>query len=84
MPDAFGIFIMPPSEDELLRRLRARDRESEELIQKRFNEAKHEIAAAHECGVYDRFIINENLDDAIHDALDSVRGRRTSRHVDQS
>lgn len=44
MPDAFGVFILPPSEDELLRRLHSRKREDESLIRKRFAEAQREMA----------------------------------------
>jgi len=84
MPEAYGIFILPPSEDELLRRLRARGRESEELIAKRFAEAQHEIAIAKSSDVYDRFIVNEDLDDAIQEALDTVRVQRASRRLDRA
>lgn len=76
MPDAFGIFILPPSEDELLRRLQNRKRESEELIAKRFAEAQHEIHAAKACDVYDEFIVNENLEDAIKEAVRLVVNAR--------
>lgn len=76
MPDAFGIFILPPSEDELLRRLKARKRESEELIAKRFSEAKHEIYEAKGCNVYDEFIVNEHLDTAIANAVNLVINAR--------
>lgn len=76
MPEAFGIFILPPSEEELLRRLKNRKRESEELIAKRFAEAQHEIHAAKACDVYDEFIVNENLDDAIHQAVRLVENAR--------
>ena len=84
MPEAFGIFILPPSEEELLRRLRARDRESEELIAKRFAEAQHEIRVAKSGAVYDRFIVNEDLDVAIAEALEAVRVRRARTRADQS
>lgn len=84
MPEAFGIFILPPSEEELLRRLRARNREGEELIAKRFAEAQHEIAIAKAGDVYDRFIVNEDLDHAIQEALDSVRVQRASRRLDRA
>lgn len=84
MPEAYGIFIMPPSEEELLRRLRARDRECEDLIAKRFAEAQHEIAFAKSGDVYDRFIVNEDLDDAIQEALDAVRVQRASRRLDRA
>lgn len=79
MPEAFGIFIMPPSEDELLRRLQSRKRESEELIQKRFAEAQHEIREAKSCDVYDQFVINEDLEAAIAEAIGHVKKARTDR-----
>ena len=76
MPDAFGIFILPPSEDELLRRLQSRKRESEELIAKRFAEAQHEIREAKASDVYDRFITNEVLEHAIEEAIEHVQNAR--------
>jgi len=76
MPDAFGLFVLPPSEEELHRRLKNRKRESEELIAKRFAEAKHEIAEAKSSGVYDQYLINENLDEAIVEAIEKVRTAR--------
>lgn len=76
-PDAFGLFVLPPSEDELLRRLRARKREAEDVIQRRFAEAQREIAEAKEAGVYNLFIVNDNLDRAIEEALGAVRGARS-------
>ena len=76
MPEAFGIFILPPSEEELLRRLENRKRESKELIAKRFAEAQHEIREAKSGDVYDEFIINENLDKAIEDAIKLVENAR--------
>ena len=78
-PDAFGLFVLPPSEDVLLDRLRSRRRESEELIQKRFSEAKREIRVARECGAYDAFVINDDLDRAIAMALEHVRSARAKR-----
>ncbi len=77
LPDALGVFILPPSEDVLLERLRARKRESEELIQKRFAEARREIAEAKESGVYDLFVTNDDLDRAMAEAVDAVRTART-------
>jgi guanylate kinase len=76
MPEAFGVFIMPPDEETLLGRLHARSRESEALIRKRFAEAKREIEEAHRCGAYDAFIVNGELEVAIEDALRVVRERR--------
>ena len=76
MPDAFGLFILPPSEAELLARLRSRKREDEDTIQRRFAEAQREIGEAKACGVYDAFIVNRELDDAIAEAVGAVRRRR--------
>jgi len=76
MPEAFGIFILPPSEDELLNRLRNRKREPEEQIQKRFAEAKREIAFAKESDVYDTFVVNEDVETAIAEAIEKVRTAR--------
>ncbi len=76
MPDAYGVFIMPPSEDELLRRLQTRKRESEDLIAKRFAEAQREINEAKTSGVYDYFLVNETLDVAIEEAVSVVKAAR--------
>jgi len=78
-PEAFGVFILPPSEQVLLERLRARKREPEEAIQKRFAEAKREIADARESGAYDVFITNGDLDRAIEEAVATVEARRAKR-----
>lgn len=65
MPDALAIFILPPTEDALLQRLRSRAREDEAVIQRRFQKARQEIAAARESGVYDHFVTNDDLPTAI-------------------
>lgn len=79
MPQAFAMFILPPSEDVLLQRLRARKRESEEIIQRRFAEAQREIATARAARVYDRFIVNERLDAALAEAVEAVKAERARR-----
>lgn len=73
MPESFAVFIEPPSEDVLLDRLRARNREDEDSIQRRFAEAKREIREAKAGGVYDAFIVNKNLENAISETLDLIR-----------
>lgn len=42
-PDALSIFIIPPSMDELERRIRGRRSEPEEIIQQRLAKASHEM-----------------------------------------
>ena len=76
MPEALGIFILPPSEDVLLKRLRDRGREDEATIERRFSEARHEIETAHTCGAYDAFVVNRDLDDATAEISRIIRARR--------
>ncbi|MBN8644013.1 MAG: guanylate kinase [Planctomycetes bacterium] len=79
MPGAFALFILPPSEDVLLARLRSRKREAEEVIQRRFKLAQGEIAEAKRCGAYDAFLVNDDLDRSISEALRMVGEARRAR-----
>ncbi len=62
MPEATSIFIMPPSLEDLEKRLRGRHTESEEAIQKRLNAAAREIEAGKN---FDYQIINDNIEEAL-------------------
>lgn len=61
-PDALSIFILPPSEEVLEKRLRARQTEGEADIAKRMNIAKTEIAKSVE---YDYSVVNDDLQTAV-------------------
>ena len=63
--DACSMFIMPPSVEELERRLRGRGTDSEEVIQKRIAKAEFELSKAPE---FDHIIVNDVLDDAVEEA----------------
>lgn len=76
MPTAFCVFVLPPDEQTLIKRLHARGREDESAIERRFAEAKTEIDFAHGSGVYDAFIVNDDLEIAIDQLCDLVRARR--------
>lgn len=75
MPEAFGVFVLPPSEDTLLERLRSRAREDEATIERRFAEARHEIETARSSGIYDAFIVNDDLERAVAELIDVVGER---------
>ena len=79
LPQAVGIFVEPPSEEELLARLRGRKREDEATIQKRFNRAKAEMDMAHELGIYDLTVVNCNLEKAIDEAEAFIQGQLAER-----
>ena len=78
MPKAFMLFIEPPSDADLLKRLRARGRDSDEAIQRRFAAAKREIETARTSGAYDDFIVNDVLEQAIGKACELVQQRRNA------
>lgn len=61
-PEACRIFILPPSREELERRLRDRGTESEAAIGKRLKRARAELAASQE---FDLQIVNDDLEIAI-------------------
>ncbi|HMN97509.1 MAG TPA: guanylate kinase [Phycisphaerales bacterium] len=65
MPEALLIFILPPDDEELLRRLRDRGRDDPEAIARRFAEAQREVAIARGSGAYDAFVVNSDLDAAV-------------------
>ncbi|MBU3729330.1 MAG: guanylate kinase [Phycisphaerales bacterium] len=74
-PNAFCIFILPPSEQELLRRLRARGREDESAIMRRFAESTREIARAKSGSTYDAFVTNDDLGTATEAVCSLIAGR---------
>lgn len=69
-PDAVSIFILPPSTEELERRLRDRGTETEKDILKRLSQAKVEMEHAK---MYQYTVINDDLDKAVEDVLEIVR-----------
>lgn len=75
MPEAYAIFIDPPSEQALADRLRSRKRDDENTILKRLGLAKREIHFAHKSEVYDSFVVNEEFDHALNEVEKLVRRR---------
>jgi guanylate kinase len=83
MPSAYMLFILPPSDDELRRRLESRGREDEEAIGRRFSEARREIDLATGHDTYNAFIVNDDLDRAVDEACRLVEARRGTAAVEQ-
>jgi guanylate kinase len=63
--DALAIFVMPPSIKILEERLRVRNTETQESIARRVAKAEKELKTA---SLFDRFILNENLETALKEA----------------
>lgn len=62
--DACSIFIMPPSIEELRRRLEGRGTDTPEVIERRVAKAEFELTKAPE---FDHTVINDRLDDAVEE-----------------
>lgn len=83
LPGCTGIFILPPSLEELERRLRARGQDSEAVIRRRMDNAREELQHAPE---FDYAIINSEFDVARQDLLAIIRAERlrTPRQLDRN
>ncbi|MEH6533527.1 MAG: guanylate kinase [Photobacterium frigidiphilum] len=73
MPAAKSLFILPPSKEELERRLNARGQDSEAIIARRMQEARSEISHYNE---YDYVIVNDDFDAALMDFKAIIRAER--------
>ena len=61
LPEAIAIFIVPPSREDLERRLRERGQDSNEAIERRLERARQEMARSCE---YDFVVVNDDLERA--------------------
>lgn len=72
-PDAVFVFVLPPSLDELLKRLEKRGHESADAIKTRFAQAERELK---EVLWYDYAIFNEDLESAIKQMIAIYRAEK--------
>ena len=70
-PQAVMVFILPPSVKVLAERMGRRGREGEEAARRRLGGAGSEIAAAWQ--YYDHMVINDDLEQAIHEVIQIAR-----------
>jgi guanylate kinase len=66
-PDAIGILIVPPSLEELERRLVARKSDDEETIRVRLQNATRELEFATREGKYEYTVVNDNFHYALEE-----------------
>ena len=62
-PKSVSIFLLPPSKEELERRIRSRGTEKEEAIKKRLSRANYEISASNQ---FDFELTNYNVDETVN------------------
>lgn len=80
-PDAVTLMLLPPSMDELERRLRGRDTDAEAVIAQRLLNARVEIAHV---GAFDYVVLNEDLErtyDDIRSIFVAARSRRVMQKL---
>lgn len=73
MPEMVSIFILPPSREELLKRLTGRGTDSQEIIDRRMQDAVSEMS---HYGDFDYLIINDDFDIALQELRSVVLARR--------
>lgn len=76
LPEAVSIFIMPPSIEELKRRLCGRGTETKEVIEARMKASLSEIERAAE---YDYTVVNDELSKAVDDVIEIITACRLKR-----
>jgi len=83
VPDVVLVFVLPPSADALVERLKERGTEGEDTVAQRIENARAELEQASQ---FDYIVVNENLDQAIEEvqSIVSAEGRRADRAIDLS
>jgi len=73
MPYAVLIFLKPPTEQDLIDRLRARDTESDEELARRLEAARDEVRQA---SWFDHVVVNDDVARAAAEVADIIDGDR--------
>jgi guanylate kinase len=75
-PDALMIFILPPDEATLLKRLNDRGRDDADDIDKRYRAAKREIHMARGSRAFDYMVFNDELTRAVAEIKNIINNER--------
>jgi len=72
MPECVSVFILPPSREELERRLRGRGTDAEDVIQRRLRDASTDMGHWDE---FDYVVVNDDFEQALGELQQIVAGR---------
>ena len=75
-PDAITIFMVPPSFDELEKRIRGRRSEPEDIVQQRLNKARGEMELRSN---YKHVVVNDTVDNASQAIIDIITGENSNQ-----
>lgn len=78
VPDAVGIFILPPSREALEERMRKRGQDSDEVIARRLAAAREEMS---HYGEFDYVIVNEIFETAVDEMCSIFTASRLRRNL---
>lgn len=76
-PDCVTIFLLPPSIEELERRLKGRGTETEDVIEKRLKTAKSELTYANQ---FDYTVINDDVEKAKNEIINIIANIKNERN----
>ena len=74
--EVVGIFILPPSKKELVKRLKIRARDTSEEMKKRMKLVQNEISHFPE---YDYVVVNENLEICVEKIMNIIKSERSKK-----
>ncbi len=74
--EVVGIFILPPSKKELVKRLKTRARDTNEEMKKRMDLVQNEISHFPE---YDYVVVNDNLNDCVKQIMYIINSERLKK-----
>ena len=75
--DLVKVFVLPPSIEELERRLKERKQDKDEIIQKRMSRASDEMSHYAE---YDYILVNDNFDETVEEIISILNAERLKNH----
>ena len=75
--DLVKVFVLPPSLDELERRLKERKQDQDEIIQKRMSKASDEMSHYAE---YDYILVNDDFDKTVEEIISILNSERLKNH----
>ena len=81
-PESASVFILPPSFNSLRTRLKGREQDTEETIERRLAAAAHDVAHA---DAFDYIMVNDDFDQALQDLVAITRSVRleAARQLDR-
>lgn len=76
IPEAIGVYMLAPSPEDQRSRMAGRHQDSAAAMAERLSKADGEIRYAQDCGVYDHFVVNEDIDETVETLIRIVAQAR--------